>query len=127
MSQESTTSKTDLEQALIALGDLLEREREALLKGDAKKVQELSVEKASVAAEMEGETVREDQREIYLLAKKVGDLATANHALIEQMQRHYNGMLELFMKLAGQTTVYGSDGMKMDIGLLGGTGQQFTA
>ena len=127
MSGERTPGEMNLEEALKVLGDLLEREREALLKGDAAQVQALSVEKADVAAAIEEADQDEDRREIMALARKVGDLARANHALIEQMQRHYNGMIELFMRMAGQTTIYGPTGAKNDIGLLGGTGQSFTA
>ncbi len=107
-----------LEIALKSLLSLLEQEREALLAGDARRVAGLSHDKELVASSLpaadEGfEIVR--RSDVVRLAKRVGDLAASNHVLIEQMYRHYHGMLELIMRLAGQPQTYGPNGAMTEV------------
>jgi flagellar biosynthesis/type III secretory pathway chaperone len=107
-----------LESALKSLLALLETEREALLAGDAKQVAGLSQDKERIASSLPApddgfEIVR--RSDVVRLAKRVGDLAASNHILIEQMYRHYNGMLELIMRMAGQAQTYGPNGAMTEV------------
>ncbi len=95
---------------------VLEQERSALLDGDSNTVAKLALEKERIAASINaensaGNTGGYSSPELADLARSVGDLARLNHSLLRQMYMHYHGMLELFMRIAGQQTTYGPDGM----------------
>lgn len=102
-------------QQLDYLKTVLESEREALLAGDAMIVADLAREKELIAdnlARMKDVNVGDNRpRDLVELAKTVSDLAALNHVMLTQMYQHYNGMVELLMRIAGQGTTYGRTGM----------------
>jgi len=104
-----------IEEGLTLLADLLKREREALLSGDAGAVTAMTADKLHICEKLEqcDKMPKGDipmRSDLAALAKNVGALTLSNHKLLEQMNSHYNGMLELFLRLAGQTSTYGPDG-----------------
>jgi hypothetical protein len=106
---------SDMKNSLELLLKLLKSEHNALLKGDAKLVASINDDKLKISLVLEEGAKKADAAELTgdlaLLAKEVGILAKSNHLLIEQMTRHYNGMVELFIKIAGgQMPGYGPDG-----------------
>ncbi len=128
--QKDTRFRRRLSEGLGLMQELLEEEREALLKGDAREVSRLAGEKEKVGEQLSliekdaGDDVDSDLRS---LARNVGRLSISNHALLEQMHRHYNGMLELFMKMGGRSTTYGADGMIADTGGVSGSTREILA
>ncbi|MDJ0761592.1 MAG: hypothetical protein QNJ97_01280 [Myxococcota bacterium] len=104
-----------LEISLAQLNATLEREREALLRGDAKEVARLAKEKEDIAAILQKCDIKntadtKGSSEIGDLARRVTDLVHLNHALLKQMYDQYHGMLELFLRLAGRGDTYSKDG-----------------
>ncbi len=116
MQETKENLANSLEANLSRLNQLLERERTALLDGDAKTVAEIAKEKEHIGmaladrkASLSGDEKLSSQ--ITDLSHRTLELAQLNHMLLGQMYQHYNGMLELFMRLSGNSTTYGSDGM----------------
>ena len=112
---ETNEDRFSFEASLKKLKDILENEHRALIEGDAKQVASLASEKEQVAEALK--TARRAlpetsslSSEVAALAKAVEELARLNHTLLQQMYQHYNGMVELFLRLAGQSQTYGKDG-----------------
>ena len=109
-------SLASFEEQLACLKSVLETEHQALLKGDAKTVASLAVEKERLS-----DTLSEMRRdlpersalsgEIKGLAKQVEELAGLNHMLLQEVYQYYHGMLELFMRLGGRSQTYGKNGI----------------
>ncbi len=115
---ESTQMKSEellARRELDNLKAVLETEREALLAGDAMTVADLAREKEKIAdnlARLKNVNIGENRpRDLIELANTVSELATLNHAMLTQMYQHYNGMVELLMRIAGQGSTYGRNGM----------------
>ncbi|MCP4679838.1 MAG: flagellar protein FlgN [Deltaproteobacteria bacterium] len=108
-------ARAALKENLQQLETVLEKERAALIEGNARMVAELAVEKERIAVLLADQSKNDDDQahssELAALAQSVSDLAKLNHTLLGQMYQHYHGMLELFMRIAGQDTTYGPDGM----------------
>jgi flagellar biosynthesis/type III secretory pathway chaperone len=112
---ETKESLQAFEENLRRLKVVLDEEHRALLQGDAKQVATLACDKEEIAAALdEARTSLPESSslsdEIAALAKAVEELAGLNHMLLKQLYQHYHGMVELFMRLAGQTRTYGKDG-----------------
>lgn len=104
------------EEQLTVLKSVLESEHQALLKGDAKTVASLAVEKERLSdtlSEMRHGLPESSElsKEIKGLAKQVEELASLNHMLLQEVYQYYHGMLELFMRLGGQSHTYGRNGI----------------
>ncbi len=104
-----------IEDKLNALLSVLQTERRALLDGDAKTVAELALKKDKLAAALRNsdhqrELGPQPSTEIVDLTARVAEQAATNHVLLTQMYQHYQGMLDLLSRLAGQGTTYGRHG-----------------
>lgn len=109
-------SVVSFEEQLTCLKSVLESEYQALLKGDAKTVTSLAVEKERLSDTLlemrQGLPKSSDlSKEIKGLAKQVEELAGLNHMLLKEVYQYYHGMLELFMRLGGQSQTYGKNGI----------------
>jgi hypothetical protein len=114
--------KAELEKEISQLRQVLEVERQAILKADAKALSQLAVEKERVTVRLV-ETAQESDPETLLaiegLRKEVAELAALNHELLGQLYQHYHGMLEMLLRIAGQQgNTYGRSGL-MDVGSAG--------
>ena len=116
MEQMRPETKLSFAENLERLESVLAGEHRALLAGDAKSVAALAVEKEQIAEALN--TSREElgdveclSSDIKRLAAKVKESADLNHMLLQQMYQHYNGMLELFMRIGGKSRTYGKNGM----------------
>lgn len=114
--------KADLEKEISQLRQVLQIERQAILKADAKALSQLAVEKERVTVRLV-ETAKESDPETLLaiegLRKEVAELASLNHELLGQLYQHYHGMLEMLLRIAGQQgSTYGRSGL-MDVGSTG--------
>ncbi len=99
---------------------LLEAERKALLQGDAATVAGLALNKDQLAQSLSELCKNNDSKdagtkEIADLTSKIAELAGSNHKLLMQMYQHYQGMLDVFLKIAGQGSTYGRSGL-LDVG-----------
>lgn len=111
--------------------ELLETERQALLTGDAGAVTNLASDKEflarslnEVAQQLNLESATD--RQIVTLVRKVSKLTESNHALLQQMYQHYQGMLELLLKVTGHGSTYDKHG-SVDIDYGPRSHAQFTA
>lgn len=113
-------SAQNLESVLREMLGVLEQENNALLKGDAKLVGELSEEKLKLSdildsfdADSAGLSSASESQlaiEVRGLGRQVRELAKSNHLLIEHMNQHYTGILSLIMKITGHTQTYKPNG-----------------
>ena len=116
MEQTSHRQTFSFAENLERLESVLDREHRALLAGDAKAVAALTAEKEQISESLQraraeiGDTENLSE-EIKRLAARVKESANLNHLLLKQMYQHYNGMLELFMRIGGKSRTYGKNGM----------------
>lgn len=104
------------------LETVLDCEYKAILEGNGKSVASLAEEKERIADELNDfqADLTNDTKvssDIRRLTRRVKELASLNHELLQQMHCHYQGMLELFMRIGGHARTYGKNGMinKVDI------------
>ncbi|MCU0662345.1 MAG: flagellar protein FlgN [Myxococcota bacterium] len=110
--------KAELEKEIAQLRQVLDVERQAILRADAKALSQLAVEKERVTVRLVEAAQAADPetlQSIEALRKEVAQLARLNHELLGQLYQHYHGMLEMLVRLAGQQgNTYGRSGL-MDV------------
>lgn len=112
---EARPGKAELEGELAQLRRVLEVERQAILKADAKSLAQLATEKERVTVRLVEVAQGSDPEtllSIEALRQEVAQLAKLNHELLGQLYQHYHGMLEMLVRIAGQNkNTYGRSGL----------------